>query len=166
MFILKRKYLIIPKIFTKIIQLSKYTIKLYILPSLWLTEYSISKGRVGGSQTKIYSVCKLQKSLKRLRAASPIKKKNHNLWSDLWIQICLQICISMVEEEPWTTLQGQTVISPLKYLWKFTQLIVCCRKDNIQKCYYCRPLNLTWHRYLIPQSDSRLHSLTLFKVKG
>ena len=163
MFILKRKYLIIPIIFTKIIQLSKCTMKLYILPSLWLTEYSISKGRVGGSQTKIYSICKFQKSLKRLRAALPIKK-NHNLRSDLWIQICLQICISMVE--PWTALQAQTVISPLKPPWKFTQLIVCCGKDNIQKCYYCRPLNLTWHRYLIPQSDSRLHSLTLFKVKG
>lgn len=81
MFILKRKYLIIPTIFTKNIQFSKYTMKLYVSPSLWLTEYSISKGKIDSSQTKIYSICTFQKSLKRLRAALPIKKSQSLVWS-------------------------------------------------------------------------------------
>ena len=81
MFILKRKYLIIPTIFTKNIQFSKYTMKLYVSPSLWLTEYSIAKDKIDSSQTKIYSICKFQKSLKRLRAALLIKKSQSLVWS-------------------------------------------------------------------------------------
>lgn len=138
--------------------------KLYVSPSLWLTEYSISKGKIDSSQTKIYSICTFQKSLKRQRQLWPIKKITiSGLISEF--KAVFRICMSVAEEEPLNnTARLDSNASPQMSMEVCSAHSMLHGKDNIQKSYYCRPLGSELIQIINAFSNSMLLSLTLVKV--